>query len=63
MFGRKKELVTTNELQSVPDVKKETNTIFENDKSNVKKLIAPGGIDASYTNHIEISSYIRFPDH
>ena len=56
MFGKKKQLVTTNELQAVQESAKESKTIFENDKSNIKKLIAPGGIDASYTNHIEISS-------
>ena len=56
MFGKKKELVTTNELQGIQDANKESKTIFENDKSNIKKLIAPGGIDASYTNHIEIAS-------
>ena len=31
-------------------------SIFEKNKKSVKELIAPGGIDASYTNHLEIVS-------
>ncbi len=52
MFGSKgKE--NNSELDSI---KKEEESIFEKNKKNLKSLIAPGGIDASYTNHIEISS-------
>ncbi len=49
-----KKQVQTNELE----VKKEdvNRSLFEKNKSDVKSLIAPGGIDASYTNHIEIVS-------
>ena len=52
MFGSKKQ-ETTNELESV---KKEEIGVLEKNKNGLKDLIAPGGIDASYTNHIEISS-------
>ena len=31
-------------------------TIFKKNQGNIKNLIAPGGIDAGYTNHIEIHS-------
>ena len=31
-------------------------SIFSKNKKTLKSLIAPGGIDASYTNHIEIAS-------
>ncbi len=52
MFGSKvKE--NNSELDSI---KKEETSIFEKNKKELKSLIAPGGIDASYTNHIEISS-------
>ena len=36
--------------------KSETMGIFGKNKKDLKGLIAPGGIDASYTNHIEIAS-------
>ncbi len=52
MFGSK-EKGNNSELDSI---KKEEASIFEKNKKNLKSLIAPGGIDASYTNHIEISS-------
>lgn len=52
MFGSK-EKGSNSELDSI---KKEEESIFEKNKKNLKSLIAPGGIDASYTNHIEISS-------
>ena len=53
MFGKKKQ-VTSNELE-VPQ-KDFNRSIFKKNEKTVKELIAPGGIDASYTNHIEISS-------
>ena len=49
----KKKVESTNELDKVV---KEEISILEKNKSSLKKLIAPGGIDASYTNHIEIAS-------
>ena len=56
MFGSKKQ-VSTNELQDLEIKKeKEQRSIFRKEEKTVKQLIAPGGIDASYTNHIEIAS-------
>ena len=52
MFGNKVE-GPTNEIDKV---KKEENSVFKKNEKTIKSLIAPGGIDASYTNHIEISS-------
>ena len=52
MFGSKK-VEPTNEIDSV---KKEEESVFKKNEKNIKSLIAPGGIDASYTNHLEISS-------
>ena len=52
MFGSKKQ-ESTNELERVVTEEK---SILEKNKGTLKGLIAPGGIDASYTNHIEISS-------
>lgn len=52
MFGSK-DKKNNSELDNI---KKEETSIFEKNKKNIKSLIAPGGIDASYTNHIEISS-------
>lgn len=52
MFGSKKQ-ESTNEIESV---KKEEVSVLQKNKNALKDLIAPGGIDASYTNHIEISS-------
>ena len=52
MFGKKKTQIS-NELE---EVKVETPSVFKKNEKNIKGLIAPGGIDASYTNHIEISS-------
>ena len=54
MFG-KKETQSNSELQEVA-IKQEEISIFKKNEKNLKSLIAPGGIDASYTNHIEISS-------
>jgi len=55
MFGsNKKELITTNELETV--AAEDSESIFEKNKNTIKKLIAPGGLDASYTNHLEIAS-------
>ncbi len=53
MFKSKKEQHTTNEIESI---KKEEISVFKKNEKSLKSLIAPGGIDASYTNHIEISS-------
>ncbi len=52
MFGNKK-VEPTNEIDSV---KKEEESVFKKNEKNIKTLIAPGGIDASYTNHLEIAS-------
>ena len=53
MFGSKK-TDSSNELEtSKTEVSK---GVFKKNEKNVKSLIAPGGIDASYTNHIEIAS-------
>ena len=53
MFKSKKENSSTNEIENI---KKEEVSVFKKNEKNIKSLIAPGGIDASYTNHIEISS-------
>ncbi len=59
MFGSKKE-VQEDELNVTTQVQQEK-SLFEKNKNDVKTLIAPGGIDASYTNHLEIvSSTTRF---
>ena len=52
MFGNKKQ-ESTNEIENI---KKEEISVFKKNEKNIKSLIAPGGVDASYTNHIEISS-------
>ena len=52
MLGSKNE-ETNNEIEKV---KKEEPSVFKKNEKTIKGLIAPGGIDASYTNHIEISS-------
>lgn len=52
MFGSKKQ-VSTNEIENV---KTEEIGVLGKNKNGLKDLIAPGGVDASYTNHIEISS-------
>ena len=54
MFGNKKsQNKSTNELETI---KVEEKGVLSKNKNDLKSLIAPGGIDASYTNHIEISS-------
>ena len=53
MFGSSKNQVSTNEIESI---KKEETSVFKKNETGLKDLIAPGGIDASYTNHIEIAS-------
>ena len=53
MFGKKTE-TAVNELGT--SAEEEKNSIFKKNEKNIKSLIAPGGIDASYTNHIEIAS-------
>ena len=52
MFGSKKQ-VSTNEIENI-----ETGeiSVLKKNKNGLKELIAPGGVDASYTNHIEIAS-------
>ena len=60
MFGKNKKQEVTNEIDSV---KREDISIFKKNERDIKSLIAPGGIDASYTNHLEIASsrtrYVR----
>ena len=53
MFGIKKQEVT-NDFEV--ELKSESKSIFKKEEKDLKHLIAPGGIDASYTNHIEIAS-------
>ena len=59
MFGKGKK---TTETVSMDVVKtKESNTLLKKNQSTLKDIIAPGGIDASYTNHVAImSSRTRF---
>ncbi len=52
MFGSKTE-EPNNEIEKV---KKEEPSVFKKNEKAIKDLIAPGGIDASYTNHIEVAS-------
>ena len=58
MFGMKKSTeATSNEAVKVKD----NNTLLKRNQSTLKDIIAPGGIDASYTNHIAVmSSRTRF---
>ena len=60
MFGNNKKQEVTNEIDSV---KRDDISIFKKNEKDIKSLIAPGGIDASYTNHLEIASsrtrYVR----
>ena len=54
MLKSKKKTPTQNELQIAED---EANmSVFKKNEKDIKSLIAPGGIDASYTNHLEIQS-------
>ena len=53
MYKSKKEETAVSEIESI---KKEEVSVFKKNEKTIKDLIAPGGIDASYTNHIEISS-------
>ncbi len=54
MLKSKKKAPTQNELQIAED---EANmSVFKKNEKDIKSLIAPGGIDASYTNHLEIQS-------
>lgn len=55
MFGIKKQ-EPINELEVDTKKMQETKSIFKTEEKDIKHLIAPGGIDASYTNHIEIAS-------
>ena len=53
MFGGKSsEQSSLNELE----IKKADNGAFKKNERTIKDLIAPGGIDTSYTNHVEIHS-------
>ena len=53
MFGGKKENTSSiNELE----LKKSDESTFRKNERTIKDLIAPGGIDTSYTNHVEIHS-------
>lgn len=53
MFGGKSnEQASSNELE----LKKADNGAFKKNERTIKDLIAPGGIDTSYTNHVEIHS-------
>ena len=54
MARNNKEEIFNNEILEVK--KEDTSSIFNKNKKDLKSLIAPGGIDASYTNHIEIAS-------
>ena len=42
--------------QIIEAPKVENTSIFNKNKKDIKSLIAPGGVDASYTNHLEIAS-------
>ena len=53
MLGSTKKVESSNEIESI---KKEETSVFKKNETKLKYLIAPGGIDASYTNHIEIAS-------
>ena len=53
MFGKKTE-TSVNELKT--SSQDEKISVFKKNENSIKSLIAPGGIDASYTNHLEISS-------
>ncbi len=57
MFGSKKNQKHINELEQLEvSREKEQKSIFNKEEKTLKHLIAPGGIDASHTNHIEIAS-------
>ncbi len=53
MPGKKKDN-QSNELEVSKQAAEKS--LFDKNKNDVKTLIAPGGIDASYTNHLEIVS-------
>ena len=50
--GNKTTEATSAEAVSVRD----NNTLLRRNQSTIKDIIAPGGIDASYTNHIAVMS-------
>ena len=55
--GKKSAESSTAEAVAVSD----NNTLLRRNQSTIKDIIAPGGIDASYTNHIAVmSSRTRF---
>jgi len=59
MFGKGKK--TTENVSMDTAKTKESSTLLKKNQSTLKDIIAPGGIDASYTNHIAImSSRTRF---
>ena len=49
-MGKKTTETTSNESVKVKD----NNTFLRKNQSTIKDIIAPGGIDASYTNHIAV---------
>lgn len=51
-MGNKSSEVASNETIRVND----NNTFLRKNQSTIKDIIAPGGIDASYTNHLAIMS-------
>lgn len=51
-IGNKK----SSETPATETVVKESNTLLRRNQSTIKDIIAPGGIDASYTNHIAVMS-------
>ena len=55
MFGDKP-VESSNEIEKVTQQPKEEVSIFKKNEKKLKDLIAPGGIDASYSNHLEIAS-------
>ncbi len=54
MFGIKSKKEIDSDFNDDREV--ETPTIFKKNKADLKSLIAPAGIDAGYTNHLEIIS-------
>ena len=47
---------TTEATTNAPAKVKEPDTILKKHQSTIKDIISPGGIDASYTNHIAVMS-------
>ena len=55
MFGGKKKEAVIPSSEPAKN-SKENMTMLKRNQSTIKDIIAPGGIDASYTNHIGIMS-------